>query len=247
VGHGGAIVPDEAISERVARERNKLLRAEYGTTDPTEIKRIQDLRNSQLEEYKTLKAAADEANRAAMSEQERLATDLNTANAKIEELNAQISEMQTGQVVNDQTQKLQGIASEHINPKMVRYALIDFQKHVIELPPEEVKRLTPRAVERWFKKFAEDNPEFKLPPPATTTPLSGSPAVVETPAPVVKTPVRRVGMTTSTAPKGGAPSTKPKSPEPGAVAGKVIKPGQENSMSKQELNTYLRSIGRKPW
>jgi hypothetical protein len=222
-----------------------LLRAEYGTTDPTEITKIKQLRLAQADEYKTLKAQKEESDRQAMTEQQRAAADAAALKAENESLLTRIQEMETGQVVSAQTQELTQIAGKFIDPSMLDYALGDFQRYVNRLDPADLKRQTPRSITRWFEKLANDKPRFSIVPTDATNP----PAVdaSNSPAAIAKPPVRRVPLSTSAVPKGGPPKPAPKAPEPGTIAGKTVRPGQPNSMTKQELNAHLRSTGRKPW
>jgi hypothetical protein len=258
VGRGGAAIPSEAVSSRLERERNKLLRAEYGTTDPAEIKRIKDLRAAQDEEYKRLKADRDEADRAAMSEQERMKADMDRITAENNDLRTKLHEMETGQIVSQQTQELMGIARKYIDETMIEYALADFQRYVNKLDPKEVKRITPRSIERWFTKLAEEKPRFKIVAPApqaadvsTGTSVVGSKGA-DAPGPgpatiVSSKAVRRVPISTSNVPKGGATKPTARTPTATTPAGKTARPGKPNSMSKAELNQHLRSKGIQPW
>ena len=259
LGKGGSPIPGEAVSDRIARERNRILRAEYGTTDAAEIAKIKSLRLAQADEYVTLKKQKEEADRLAMSEQQRTAADLEALRTQNTELQARLHEMETGQVVNSQTQELTKVAGKYIDPSMMEYALGDFQRYVNKLDPKEVKRVTPRSIERWFMKLAEEKPRFRIvpvDPNAGVDPLLGTAVVgvkgADSPGPspatiVAPKTIRRVPITTSTAPKGGAPKPVPKKPEGGTVAGKTIRPGLPNSMTSQELKAHLRAQGRQPW
>jgi len=259
LGKGGAPIPTEAVSDRVTRERNRVLRAEYGTTDPTEIAKIKALRVAQAEEYAVLKKSKEDADRLAMSEQQRMAADMEILRSQNTELQARIHEMETGQVVNSQTQELTRVAGKYVDPSMMEYALGDFQRYVNKLEPKEVKRITPRSIERWFAKLAEEKPRFRIlpvDPNAGVDPALGTAAVgnkgADAPGPspatiVAPKAVRRVPLATSTAPKGGTPKPAPKRPEGGTVAGKTVRPGLPNSMSPAELKKHLREQGRQPW
>jgi hypothetical protein len=73
-----AVFPDaESFQKRVEREARKALK-ELGVEDPAAIK-------SALQEYETLKAAAEESRRAQMSEVERLRADLAAREAQAQE------------------------------------------------------------------------------------------------------------------------------------------------------------------
>lgn len=239
VGSGGKQLSQVALSERVQRERNKVFRELYGTTDPAKVRDLRERERQQLAEYQALKAAEDERQRAAMSREEQLQADIAAANARAEAAENRLRELETNNVVQSQTEELRGIAGKHIKPSMLRYALIDFQAHVRSLTPEQLKTFTPRAVERWFSKHAEANPDLKLvgAPPAP-------PAAAPPPAP--KPPVRRP-LISSANPKGGTGTPPPKLPAPGTHAGKTVRPGLPNSMDQKELNAHLKSKGMRGW
>ncbi len=185
-----------------------------------------------------------------MSEQERLRADNAAIAAERDELRARLEDLETGQVVSQQTEELQGIAGKFIKPKLVAYALRDFQVHVKTLDPKEIEKITPAAIQRWFRKFADENEEFKLvvPPPedpnAPPVAPAATPAVIE---PAAKPPVRRMAITTSAAPKGGPPKPPVAKDEPGMYKGKTVRPGLPNSMNDQELKEYMKLTGHKKW
>lgn len=250
VGSGGSKLSSETLTTRLERERKRILKAEYGTTDQAEISRIKAERAKQAEEYAALKAKQDEVDRQSMTEQQRLAADNETLKKQNAELNEKLTAMQERQVIDQQTNAVSKIAGTYVDPLMIEEALFSFQRHVSKLSPDEVKRLTPRAIDRWFKNLAETKPGYKLRLAAGTTgdqktddPKIAAPAKVADPKP----PVRRIALTTSNQPKGGAAKPAPKAPAAGTVAGKTVRPGQPNSMSRAELNAHLKSKGMRPW
>jgi hypothetical protein len=257
LGKGGAPIPTEAVADRVARERNRFLRQEYGTTDPTEIERIRNLRKSQLEEYAKLKADREETDRQAMSEAERMRSDLETSQKTVDELKARILDMETGQAVSRQTDELKGVASKYVDATMLEDALWHFQRYINKLDPKEVKRVTQRSIDRWFVKFVEERPRFRIETGSAGDSSLGTAAIgvrgVDAPGPssaaivAPKPSIRRVPIATSAAPRGGVPKAAAAKPLPGTVAGKTVRPGKGNSMTRQELNAHLRSKGIKPW
>jgi hypothetical protein len=81
-----ATFPDaESFQKRVEREARKTLK-DMGITDPAQVKSI-------LEEHASLKTAAEEAERAKMSEIERLQADLQTSKSRTEEIELQYEEL----------------------------------------------------------------------------------------------------------------------------------------------------------
>jgi len=240
-------VPTESVAARIDRERRRLLREEYGTDDATRVAQIREQRKTESERFRTLSAAEEARQREAMTAQQRLEADLAKERERAATLEAQIKELRDSQVIDRQTAQLTEIASKHIDPSLSEWALSKFQRHLREMPVDQIKRLTPRAIERWFVKFAEDNPRARKDlPPNTSKTADQAPAKVE-PAPAV-TP-RRVPLATSTARNGGAPKPRaPGGPVPGGtVGGKTIKPGQPNSMTRAEVQEFMKSKGMRPY
>lgn len=250
VGSGGSKLSSETLTTRLERERKRILKAEYGTTDQAEISRIKAERAKQAEEYAALKAKQDEVDRQSMTEQQKLQADNETLKKQNAELNEKLTAMQERQVIDQQTNAVSKIAGTYVDPLMIEEALFSFQRHVSKLSPDEVKRLTPRAIDRWFKNLAETKPGYKL---RLANGTAGDQKVddskIAAPAKVAdpKPPVRRIALTTSNQPKGGAAKPAPKAPAAGTVAGKTVRPGQPNSMSKAELTAYMKSKGMRPF
>lgn len=233
VGRGGQMAP-EAISERVARERRKVLREEYGTDDPKKISEIRAARKAEADEVKKLRDAEAERQRAALTEQQRLQADLERERERAAKLEAELTETRTQTQVEKQTAELRNIATRFVDADASDLALLHFQRHVQSLPVVEVKRLTPKAIERWFRKFAADHPKYaRTDAPAATTP-GPLPPKVAAPTP----PARKVGLTSGARPT-------PRTAAKPAAAPPPAKPIME--MTKAELRAYQRARGLAPW
>ena len=247
LGRGGTQVPPESVAARIDRERRRLLREEYGTDDMTRVAQIREQRKSEAERFKALSTAEEARQREAMTAQQRLEADLAKERERVVALETQIRELKEAQVIDRQTAQLTEIASKHIDPSLAEWALSRFQRHLREMPVEQIKRLTPRAIDRWFAKFAEDNPRARkeLPTGSAKAP-DQAPARVE-PAPE-KQP-RRVPLATTPARAGGAPKPRaPGGPAPaGTVGGKTLKPGLPNSMTRAEVQEFMKSKGMRPY
>lgn len=245
-GRGGQPIAAEPLKIRLEEERirtrNRLLREEYGTHDPDKVAAIKKERADAVKFASEFKAKEGERQRAEMTERDRLAADLAAAQAEREKLKAELTDLQQQTTAERQTAQLTEMAGKHVAAKFARYALVDFNRHLRSLPVEEHRRMTPRAIDRWFAKYAAENPEFA----ATAAEKKSKPAAPATPPPQ-PAPVRREGITTTRAPRGGAPRpTAPSNPsDPGLYRGKTPKPGLPNSMNRAELSAYMKERGLK--
>lgn len=251
IGRGGAPIPPEKISDRVDRERRRLFREEYGTEDAAEVAKIRAKRKEDADRLQRFQSEEETRTREAMTAQQKLEADLAAERAKREGLEAQLRDMRESAAVSQQTTQLTEIAAKVIDPDLVEDALGRFQRHLRGLDVDQIKRLTPRAIERWFAKLVEDRPKFKLQPVAAPagTP-DRAPAAVAPPAAAPAKPVpRRVPLATSTAARGGVPRARPPAgpADPSVVGGKDVRPGRPNSMNRQELNEHLRARGLRPY
>lgn len=259
VGRGGKTVQPATLEDRLARQQRQFWREEYGTDDPVKVQAIRAARKSDLDEFQKLKREQAERDRAQMTREQQLNADLEAEKKARAELQTQLDDMKTGQVVSNQTKQLTEIATKYIDESLVDYVLDDFRRHLTTLAPDEIKRMTPGAINRWFRKFAESKPRFArvaTPAPAAATeeqPQTDTAATTTQatpdPKPPARPPVRRMPLISSTKPKGGVPSAKPPvaTPQPGTVNGKTYKPGQANSMTSREVKENLRREGRRPW
>lgn len=257
VGHGGKPMSQQAISERVERERRKWLREEYGTDDPKQVeevrarrKREADEREAREKEYQRLKAEEEKRKRAAMSEQDRLKADLAKKEAELQAAKQQITELRTGTLAEKQEQVISAAATKYIDPDALDLVKYKLARHFSSMTPEEQKKFDARALDRWMSKFAKDNPKFAKPAdaPAQQQPDPKQAEAKDPPAPAkVESPKTPKRIPVSTGKPQKAPAPTPRSQDPAELGGKTIKPGQPNSMSRSELNQFLRSQGRRPW
>lgn len=243
---------NEAISERVARERRKVLREEYGTDDAGKIAEIKAGRAKANDEFKArqeeldrLKKEKEDRERAAMTDGEKVALDLAAAKAEIETLKVSLAKAEEAVMAERQEMKLSQIASAaYIIPEALDRLGRDMARHYKSLRSAEQKRFDQKAIERWVKGWAKDHPRCVAQPevPAATT--TEQPAA---PPAVAKPPVRR--------PVGAPAPQQQRQPPPRAnstnraagtnAAGKTVKPGLPNSMNQKELDAYYREKGMK--
>lgn len=252
---------DTAISNVRERERKRYLKDQFGTDDPDEIEKIKKARaedaarvERERQELETLRKEREERNRASMSEVERLTTDLKTANDKISKLQEELTAAKQEALSERQNASVKQAAIRHrlkAKPAVLRVVLQDFATHFLALSGLEKRKFNnqveaERALDRWMKRYASENPEMcDLPPKElkeeeTTTTTTTAPRVA---TPPVRRPL-------------GAPAQKPGAPPARRVPtgaptpgmdenGKTVKPGLPNSMNATELAAYRRKQGLK--
>lgn len=246
VGHGGEM-PPEAVSERVARERRKWLREEYGTDDEKEIVRIRSERKKQADQLETerkelakFRTKEEERRRAEMTELERAKADLAKKDAELERVRGELTGVKTGLLADKQEVIVRGALLEHLDEEDLEVGKLALAKHFTALSESEKKEFGERHLHRWAKDFVKKHPKLAKKPVVKTGDDS----------PPIAHPRRRAPVSNSNDdPKKKAPPPAPKTGDPSIAAGKTVKPGQANTMSKREVDKlYREKYGRpKPW
>ena len=253
LGRGGQPMNEDAIADRARRERNRVLREEYGTHDPDKIKVIKQQRaadaaasKTAAEELARYKEQDAERERASMTETDRMKADLATANAKIEELTNKLKAKEQSLLQTKQSAQLGQLAASHkIKAKAVRLLEQDLATHYNSLTKPERARFDQRAIDRWVRRWASDNPEYVTTEaaPAAAAPATETPAAA---APAARPPLRRPLGSRNAPPAKVQPATRAAaSPDVDPATGKTLKPGQKNSMNHAEAQAFLAKQGRK--
>jgi hypothetical protein len=232
IGQGG-VIPEERITERIARERRKLLREEYGTDDLVKVEQIRQDRKQHAEAVGKYRAAEEEAQRAAMTEQERLKADLAKREARIAELEAANRELLESSAVKEQDAVISRVAASKVNPKFLRFAKSELADHLWGLSVEEQAKFDEKKLAKWFDAFVVDNPEIKA---VVGAPVEPAPVVKVEPA---KPPPKRVPITNGAGPRRGPPAATVSVMDP--LANKTPRPGQPNSMNPREYADWKKS------
>lgn len=246
MGHGGKEMSAEAISDRVDRERKKLLRKYFGTDDETEAEKQlasmkepgKKLSPDELKEFERLRRLEESRARARMTQEQRYQNEMKGKDDRIAELETEIKTMRTDAAVNEQDTKIVEAASKHIESKYLKYARRDLADELNEMKvkrPEQFKKFGDAQLNRWFEKYSKENPQFAKVAEDLGDPEK-KPAVASTGTP----PTRRVVKTPS-------PPASPPAAEkdgPGVFNGKTVTPGKQNSMSKAELRAHMKAQGR---
>lgn len=231
-------LPAEALADRLARERKaerERTLKELGIEDP-------DKHKAEREELARLRTEREKAERAKLSREQALQADLARERQQREAIEAQLREVQTSRVYERQESSIQSIAGRHVASNRYRYARADFIEYVGTLPKSQVAKLTERDIDRWFAKFAKDNPDFAATKPE---PAAAAPA----PEPAKPEPVKRPVNAAATKPAAAkpAPPPAPATPDPSTIDGKTFRPGQPNSMTKQEARQAMKRLGYRGW
>ena len=191
------------------------LKSKFGTDDPAEAEK-------KIAALGKLEADEEKRRRNAMSEQEKLQTDLAREKEARVKAEARAKEAEASWQHEKQSSTIERLASGHIAPEYVEDVVhAVFARHVKSLPKDEAEALTEKDVAKWFADFAKRKPAF-----AATQEQKQAAA-----AP------RRQPVGTS-----GAPAQPPPAPNAGP-AGKVMHPGRPNSMTDQEAKAALRKQG----
>lgn len=204
---------------RLDRARSAELKELFGTDDRAAIKQ-------RLQQIADLERQAEEQKRAQMTEQQRLQADLAKAQAERDRYRSELVMAQEREVVRQQGSFVEGIASRHVNSAALEEASLAFARHVSKTDPMVVARWTEKEVEAWFKGYVERKP-FMAKGSATSQQQQPPPRRVE----------RRAAGAASPPPRPSAPSGS------AGAGGKTIRPGQPNSMTREEARAEARGRG----
>ena len=230
-------LPPEALTKRLEAERKKAgeeARAAYlkelrdlGIEDPKTYAEAKKRADAELKKFQD---AQEKLRRSQMSEIERIKADFATIQKERDELANRLKAAEDDRVSGHQEAVVQRVATKYIDPDMYAYASWELKKHVRELlvsDPAKVEAMDEREIERFFKDLAKRNARFAI--------------VSQAPEP------EKRAITNSAGPKKGAPAPAAQPNGADTVAGKSFRPGQQNSMSKQEVKAALKQQGLRGW
>jgi hypothetical protein len=251
LGHGGGVIPERVISVRLKQASEKakaeaLLahRRELAELGIEDVSKFKQEREAQKKKLQDLEAAEERRQRESMTEQERLKKDLEIANAKIAELTTELTSLQTTSLRREQDEILSAIALKYVSPKYVSMAVRHaFKEYVNTLTAEELEKLdgNRQEIDRWFRRWARDNPELAASQGETQQAAADAAAKLKDDAAKAaaakpKIIVRRP-ITNGAGPKGAPPPASVTGGTP-SLAGKTPLPGRPNSMTKAEVKQY---------
>lgn len=147
-----------ALEKRMARAGRKELRDRFGTDDHEKIK-------ADLAELKTLREEREAARLAQLSKEERLEAEKAAAEKKAADAEAKLSELEDKRDISQVDRQFAKIGEKHLAAKWLdkdswREALYDeLRVHLREETDGDPKKVTDKMVEKFFEKYAKDNPE----------------------------------------------------------------------------------------
>lgn len=202
-----------ALRKRLDRHTKKELKERFGTDNFDQIK-------AKLARAEELEKAEEDRKRASMDAEARLKDDLAKANARATAAERREAVAREARVVDQQDGRLKDIATKYIRAKNWRHVSRDLADHLsTAYSDKELRALPDKAIEKWFKEYVSENPEF----------AKGEEAAAKD---------KRVPATN------GADDGSRQAPARGAdAAGKTFKPGQANSMTRQEARDAARKEG----
>lgn len=207
---------DAALADRLARAKRQGLIDSFGTDDTAAIK-------AKLAKAEALEAEAEQRKREQMTEVERLKHDLAAEKQRSLRAQAEVSTIRERQMVQEQQSVVERIASRHVAPAYVQDAAFLFAKHLRDnVQPADLARYTDKDIAKWFQTFASRRPAFA----ASAQTRTKVRAPVGSPAP---------------APRPNAPASALNAPPGGG--GRTIRPGQPNSMTREEARAEARKNG----
>lgn len=196
------------------------LKEKFGTEDPVEAEK-------RAKRLLQLEADEDKRKRASMSELDRIKDDLDRERKLRADAEARAQAAEAGRMHEQQSANINNIASGHVRPKNVEFAVFTFGKYLRDRIANgeraDVEAMTEKDVNRWFTDFARRNPEYA----AAASAPAGAP-----PSDARRQPV-------GAGAPGGQPPPKPNA---GGVV-KTMRPGQPNTMSDIEARSALRKMG----
>lgn len=240
-GRQTVTLPPGALDERLNRAKAAAVAPwlkELGAANEAEAKQ-------KLAELKKAGEEREKAKLAEMGEVERLNTQLQAANARIAELEAQLAAHEEAKEHEQHEQVVTRVAGEQIDPDALPLFKMHLAQHVKKLAqsnPELAEKFGERGIRRFAEKWAKEHPKFAKPSDTTTqtTTIAKPAAPAAKPATTQAAPVRRP-VTTGAPQRKPAPTQVPASQ--GLVNGKTPRPGQPNSMTSQEVAAWAKQQG----
>lgn len=248
VGHGGAEIPPERVSEIRAGERRKFNREHYGTEDEAEVARIKKEREDRLAKAAELETKAEKDRLDKLSETERLKEELRIEREQraAEKTRLETERDTTRDALETERQDVQltGIGSKYIAPKFLKVAKVELGAHIETLTKAQLAAFDEKAIGKWFANYVKENPEFAPQAPAvakTAEEIAAEEAAKKNRPPVV--PAKRpLGAPRGTGTRPPVVAAKPATGA-GTYKGKTVK-----QMNRNELDEYYSSLGkRKPY
>lgn len=238
-----AALSGDTLKARLEQQKRATLR-ELGIDDPERWKAEQAAKDKRLAEFQQRE---EEAKRASMTELDRLRADLDAEKAARLAAESKAQEAEEARVAQERDVVVREVASRHIDPEFYELAALELRRYCQELArtaPKKLERMTDADIDAFFADLAKRRPRLAPAPAEGTDPKNGTSRAVAARRPAILPPRTR--------PAGGAPIRQPpaaqaKQGPAGIPAGKTLRPGLPNSMTKAEVDAYLRASGRRPY
>lgn len=162
-------LPPNALAARLRGAEETAKRrvlAELGVEDVAAFKAAREAETAKLRDFE---AKAEEARRGAMTEQERLKSDVDRLTAECAELRRQLDARETDVQAARADAIVRGTISEHIDPTMQEDAQEALKRHIRSLPKVDQRRFAPADASAFFANLAKTKPRYAregAPPPA---------------------------------------------------------------------------------
>lgn len=204
----------KALKARLARHTRRELQQRFGTDD---IERVE----KDLKELAELRSEREEQRKAQLTKEQRLAEEKKAAEKRAKDAEDRAKALEDERDVGTVSSKFTKIAAKYMDANVLEDEDLrpgffkKLAKHLHGETNGKYDRITDKMVDDFFKNFAHDNPKYAK---------TGGGETIEVPI---------NSGTGARAPAGGqnAPS--------GQGAAKTAKPGQANSMSREEIRkTY---------
>lgn len=203
----------QQLNERLERNRRAFFKKNFGVETEDEVQQ-------RLQHWQQLEAQDEQRQREAMTEQQRLQADLKKTQDDLAKTQQLLEREREQVVVQQQQSQIEKLANEYIHPDLVQDASFRLARELAKMDPKQVDKMKETDLRRWFQELAKKSPSFAK--PAGTAPA----------------PKRRPA---------GAPKPTPRAaPAPGAQGSaptKTFKPGQPNSMTRQEAKAEAAKQG----
>lgn len=161
-------LPPAALAARLrgAEEtaKRKIL-AELGVEDVATFKAAREAADAKLREFE---AKAEEARRGAMTEQERLKSDVDRLTAENAELRRQLDARETDVQAARADVLIRSTISAHIDPSMEDDAQEALKRHIRSLPKVDQRKFGKEDADKFFANLAKTKPRYAregAPPP----------------------------------------------------------------------------------
>jgi hypothetical protein len=199
----------KALKQRLQRHTSRELKERFGTSDVDGIKK-------KLERLEALEKKEEEARRAALAKEERMAEDLAKEKARADQAEARWRTERETTVVQTEDTRLKDLAGDFIKTKYWKHVARDLADHLREnYTKDQLKKLTDASLKKWFGDYVKENPEYGKEAPKVEKKLDNGARDEQRPSA-----------------KGGP-----------NMADRTFKPGQPNSMTTAEAKAEMRKMG----